>query len=307
MRLGRAAIRLSRTTAGLEVWAPAKVNLFLEVLAKRPDGFHEIETLMAPIELYDTLYLEPAPPGQTLFACRDARARTAAHLPTPPLPEGTDNIAVRAVELVRQATGCRRGVSVQLVKRIPMAAGLAGGSSDAAAALVAVDRLWQTGLSPSDLHELAAQLGSDVPFFLCGGAAVCRGRGEQIEPLDRLPPLHLALLFPGEGLSTPAVYGRCRVADRPRSAQRLVDAWRRHDLAMVGAALHNQLEPAAETLSGSVANSRRRFARAATVGQRMSGSGTSYFGVCRGAGHARRVAAAVRAGGGAAYAVRTCV
>lgn len=298
-------MRLSQTAAGWEVWAPAKVNLFLEVLQKRPDGFHEIETAMAPIALYDTLYVAEGPDGQTQFDCVDARRRNSS-TPCTPLPEGADNIAVRAVEVLRHATGSGCGARLTLIKRIPIAAGLAGGSSDAAAALVAVNRLWRTGLSISALAELAAQLGSDVPFFLQGGAAVCRGRGERIEPVNNLTPLHLVVVHPGEGLNTAAVYGRCQPATVGRSAAPLIEAWRHNNLRRLAGAAYNGLQPAAEQLSPTIGQWRGRFERTDVAMHQMSGSGTSYFGVCRSVRHARRVAARLQAHGcGAAYAVRT--
>ncbi len=298
-------MRLLQTARGWEVWTPAKVNLLLEVLHKRPDGFHEIETVMAPISLYDTLSVANAPDGQTQFACRDARR----HSGTPnsmPLPEGADNIAMRAVEVLREKTGCRKGVSLRLVKRIPLAAGLAGGSSNAAAALVAVNRLWGTGLSTDTLSDLAAQLGSDVPFFLAGQAAMCRGRGEQIEPQTNMPPLHLVVVHPGEGLHTAAVYGRCRPSTQTKPAAPLLTAWRRGALRGIAAAMHNQLQPAAEQLSATIQFWKVQFERCGALGHQMSGSGTSYFGVCRSARHARRLAARLGARGrAAAYVVRT--
>ena len=311
------------TAAGLEVLAPAKLNLFLEVLGKRDDGFHEIETLMYPIGLYDTLVFQDDLSGQVSLTCQQAdgpradvttsvgqgaSATGTSSAAGESLPSGADNLVVRAVELVRKRLGLTRGARLRLVKRIPMAAGLAGGSSDAAAALVAANRVWQLGLSADELAALAGELGSDIPFFLHRGPAVCRGRGEIIEPVDRLGSLAFVVARPPVGLSTPAVYRACRPAGSPRRVAPLIDALRQGRLATAARNLHNQLQAAAESLSPWIARLAGEFARFDCLGHRMSGSGTSYFGWCRDARHARRVAACLRGRGvGQVYAVQgTC-
>jgi 4-diphosphocytidyl-2-C-methyl-D-erythritol kinase len=313
------------TVAGLEVLAPAKLNLFLEVLGKRDDGFHEIETLMVPIDLFDTLYFQDDPSGRIVLTCRAAGTVGTGTVGTGTggtgtggtgtggtiscaaerVPEGAQNIVVRAIELVRRQCGVTRGAKVRLIKRIPIAAGLAGGSSDAAAALVAADAAWGLGLSPERLGELAAELGSDVPFFLGRGAAVCRGRGERIEPLSALGNVWFVVAKPPAGLATADVYLACRASERPQRAEGLVAALRRGHLAAAGAQLHNALQPAAQALSPAVRQLRREFTSLDCLGHQMSGSGTSYFGLCRHARHARRLAVRLRARGvGQCYAVQ---
>jgi len=288
------------TDAGLEVLAPAKLNLFLEVLGKRSDGFHEIETLMYPIGLYDTLVFRDDPDGQIRLTCEQAGVSRADAL-----PEGADNLVVRAVELVRRRLGVTHGARLRLVKRIPLAAGLAGGSSDAAAARFAADRVWQLGLSRTELAALAAELGSDIPFFLHGGPAVCRGRGEIIERAEGLGSLHFVVARPPVGLSTADVYRACRPSVEPRHVSGLIDTLRRGSLAGAACCLHNALQAAAETLSPWIARLSREFGQLDFLGHRMSGSGTSYFGLCRHARHARRLAAWLRARGvGHVYAVQ---
>src|SRR5437868_13034664 len=136
------------------VWAPAKVNLHLEILGKRPDGFHQLETLMVAVNLRDTLVLRDDPSGQLSLRCDRAE-----------LSCGPDNLILKAAELLRETTGCQRGARIRLVKRIPVAAGLAGGSTDAAAALSGLNRLWDLGLPTERLVDLSAGLGSDVAFF----------------------------------------------------------------------------------------------------------------------------------------------
>jgi 4-diphosphocytidyl-2-C-methyl-D-erythritol kinase len=308
------------TAAGLEVLAPAKLNLFLEVLGKRGDGFHEIETLMYPIGLYDTLVFRDHPSDQIALTCEQAAfplrpgeggikiPLTKGERTTDALPEGTDNLVVRAVELVRRRIGVARGARMRLIKRIPLAAGLAGGSSDAAAALFAANRVWQLGLRKDQLAALAAELGSDIPFFLYGGPAVCRGRGEIIEPTGGLGSLHFVVARAPAGLSTADVYRACRSSANPRRVGGLIDALRQGSLVGAAGCLHNTLQAAAESLSPWIARLSREFGQLDFLGHRMSGSGTSYFGLCRHARHARRLAASLRARGvGRVYAVHgTC-
>jgi 4-diphosphocytidyl-2-C-methyl-D-erythritol kinase len=291
-------MHVHRSESGIEVLAPAKLNLFLEVLAKRSDGYHEIETLMVPIGWYDTLQLSDCPSGQISLTCR----QSVRHLPAlpaeePALPSGADNLAVRAVELLRQRAGIERGARVQLTKRIPLAAGLAGGSSDAAAALVAANAAWDLGYDRQRLSEIGAQLGSDVPFFLYGGSAVCRGRGELVEPIEQLGPLHFVIARPPLGLSTPAVYGQCRPAGVPRRVGPLVEALQSGNAGRAGRLLHNALTQAAERLTAWIGRLKREFAALGCLGHEMSGSGSSYFGLCRHARHAQHIAASLRSRG----------
>jgi 4-diphosphocytidyl-2-C-methyl-D-erythritol kinase len=289
----------------LTVTTPAKLNLFLEVLAKRNDGFHEIETLMVPVNLYDTLYFRDEPQGPVTLQCEfsvDPADDAARCLPATP-----ENLVVRAVELLRQESGCERGARMRLIKRIPIAAGLAGGSSDAAAALVAANLGWRLGYSREQLARFASQLGSDIPFFLAAQPAVCRGRGERIEPLPKLAPLHFVIVRPSAGLSTADVYRACRPAEHPVSVTTIQTAAEKGRLSELGRLLHNQLQPAARQLSPWIGRLEDEFARLDVVGHLMSGSGTSYFGLCRGARHARFVAGRLRARRvGRVFVVRAC-
>jgi 4-diphosphocytidyl-2-C-methyl-D-erythritol kinase len=294
-----------RSAAGLVVQAPAKLNLFFEVLAKRADGYHEIETLVYPIGLYDTLYFTDDPGGQIRLSCelgRSSRGEGKGDVPT-----GPENLVVRAVELLRGRAGVARGATMRLVKRIPSAAGLGGGSSDAAAALRAANLAWDLGWPDSRLAEFGAELGSDVPLFFAGGPAVCRGRGEKVATVAGLGPLEFVVVRPPEGLSTAAVYGVCRRADRPRPLEPLLEAFARGDLAAAGRLLFNRLEEAAQSLSPWVRRLLGELAAMDCLGYGMSGSGTCCFGLCRHARHARRTAACLQARGmGVAFAVGGC-
>jgi len=293
--------------AAVTVRTPAKLNLFFEVLGKRGDGFHEIETLMAPIGLYDVLHFEPHAGPAIELDCRWAEAQAnGPDSPLGDLPPPDKNIATRALELLRARAGVSRGASVQLIKRIPCAAGLGGGSSDAAAALLAGNQGWEINLPLPNLMKLAAEIGSDVPFFLTGQAAICRGRGELIEPVRGLGCLHFVVVRPPQGLSTAKVYANCRVPTEPKPLGLLVSALRSGNLGQAGRLIHNQLEPAARELSPWIDRLRDEFARVDCVAARMSGSGSSYFGLCRNARHARRACARMQSRGvGRVFAVRS--
>jgi len=301
-----------RSTVGWFVQAPAKLNLFFEVLGKRGDGYHEIETLMVPVGLYDTLTFEEDASGQILFECRGTcrESRTGddvavAEASPAVLPASRENLVVRAVDLFRCRAEVRRGARLRLVKRIPIAAGLGGGSSDAAAALVAANEGWHVGWPRSELSKLAAELGSDVPFFLADGPAVCRGRGERIEPVPVVGSMALALVYPPAGLSTAAVYGACQPASAPKPIDPILQSLRRGDWAEVGRGLFNRLQPAARELSVWIRRLEDVVSREDCMGHLMSGSGTCYFALCRHMRHARRVARRLQAIGiGTAYAVR---
>ncbi len=322
-------MRVQREATYIRVETPAKLNLFFEVLGKRIDGFHEIETLMVPINLYDCLTFTPhfsgaLPPPGAVWPPRAIVARQLAdrgwdarwiaagpgfadpktsNLGT--LPPAADNLAVRAAVLLRRRAGVTAGATIRLLKRIPSAAGLGGGSSDAAATLLAGNLAWRIDWPRERLVELAAELGSDVPFFLSGGAAICRGRGEQVESLAQPDRLHAVVVRPPEGLTTAQVYARCTPGQPPRSVAPLVAALRCGDLGQVGRWIYNRLEQPAAELSAWIGRLGREFSRLGCVGAQMTGSGTSYFGICHHAVHARHVAGRLRARGiGFVYAVR---
>ncbi len=193
---------MAALSRSITVLAPAKINLHLEVLGLRPDGFHELAMLMQSIDLEDRLILRERDDGHLQLSCDQPG------LPT----DGTNLISRAALLLQQRLEGPTRGAEIQLEKRIPIGAGLAGGSSDAAAALVGLNQLWNMDLPPATLLELAAELGSDVPFCLAGGSQLCFGRGEQLEPFPAsADPLAVLLIKdPSVSVSTPWAYGRCR-------------------------------------------------------------------------------------------------
>jgi 4-diphosphocytidyl-2-C-methyl-D-erythritol kinase len=180
----------------MQVLAPAKINLSLKVLGKRDDGFHEIETLIAPVSLYDKIEIEKQNRWIDL-SCDD-----------PTLSTGDDNLVVRVAKLFLENAKIKSGVSIKLEKKIPHGAGLGGGSSDAAATLRALNRLFATKLSGEDLAKLAATIGSDVSFFLNGSAAICKGRGEIVEPMKLHQKFSVLLLKPAFGVASGWAYSR---------------------------------------------------------------------------------------------------
>ncbi|HJN07705.1 MAG: 4-(cytidine 5'-diphospho)-2-C-methyl-D-erythritol kinase [Pirellulaceae bacterium] len=307
------------TRGSIRIDCSAKLNLFLEVLGKRDDGFHEIETIMSAVSLYDSLYFFSNSTGNLRLSCQWASG-LEGHKRTSEsgisdclgeLPQHSDNIVWKAVERLRNDAGIEAGATIRLVKRIPAMAGLGGASSNAAAALLAANRVWQLDWSQARLERLAAELGSDVPFFLAnrspGSAmAVARGRGERIEGLTGMTKLHFVVVRPPTGLSTPRVYGHCLPAEQPASLSQRVRALRDGNPARVGAQLFNRLQSTATELSPWIEKVCTAFTRLDCLGHAMSGSGTSYFGLFRSARHAARHAVRLRATGlGYVFTTRT--
>jgi len=280
----------------IRVQAPAKLNLFLKVRFKRPDGYHELETLMVSVGLCDTLTFSDDPSGKISLSCFDG-ARRVLHAPGRDLPGvGPDNLVLCAAELLRETTGSSRGARIELVKRIPMAAGLGGGSSDAAAALFGLNRLWRLGLSVEKLQELGARLGSDVPFFLCSStAAICRGRGEIVDPIRVPGRFWFVIARPPTGLSTPEVYRHCRPSTIAWSAHELAERLSRGHLRKAAELFHNALMEPAERLSSGVTRLKAAFAGQPFAGHSMSGSGSAWFGLCRSKPQALHLAARLKA------------
>ena len=182
----------------MQLYAPAKINLSFEIKERRQDGFHEIETLMAPISLADCLTIERGQAGSGLqFSCDDSS-----------LSNGDENLVVQAARLFQKATKIEGGIKITLEKKIPHGAGLGGGSSDAATTLLRLNDLFETRLDQKDLIKLAAQIGSDVPFFILGSGATCRGRGEIVEAAKLPASFNLLLVKPDFGVPTPWAYER---------------------------------------------------------------------------------------------------
>lgn len=255
--------------------APAKVNLWLRVFEKLPDGYHRVETVLQTISLSDTLTLELRYGGSITLSCDDPR-----------LPCNEHNLAYRAAALLAQHVP-GKGVHIHLEKRIPWRAGLGGGSSDAAAVLRGLNRLWELNWSWEQLLPVAQELGADVPFFLRGGTAIGRGRGEQIEQLPLAPDLTLILVQPPFGLATPKVYSHWQ----PQQDQQLPNlssllmALQRSDGKAVGQLMHNDLEVPAFQLAPELSVVKRDLSQAG-LPCLLSGSGACLFAVVPNSGQA---------------------
>ncbi|HOX08376.1 MAG TPA: 4-(cytidine 5'-diphospho)-2-C-methyl-D-erythritol kinase [Planctomycetota bacterium] len=252
----------------LELDAPAKVNLFLEVIAKRPDGYHEIETVMQAVDLCDRLSFWSRGDGEVTISVSGGDA-----------PADDSNLAVRAARAVMQGSGTHGGVHLHIEKRVPSGGGMGGGSSDAAAVLRGLNRLWSLGASTADLGKLGAALGSDVNFFLHGGLALCRGRGEVVEPLPAGPEMGLLLHFPRVHIATAGIYGSLgRSLTGPRiSSTNLVAKLLRGDLAGAGDELFNRLEEPVFAAHPGLAVAKERLRGSRALGALLSGSGSTIY------------------------------
>jgi 4-diphosphocytidyl-2-C-methyl-D-erythritol kinase len=306
-------MNLRQTESLQTVLAPAKLNLYLEVLGRRDDGFHELETLLVPLRMYDSISMRatPSKPAVCLSLAVGLRSLAAQEQRLLP-PSDNDNLVVRALELLRARSGCTAGAEVELIKRIPMAAGLGGGSSDAAAALMLGNRAWRIDWPLEKLAPLAAELGSDIPFFLQSRPAICRGRGERVESIGAIRSTHFVLVQPPAGLSTAEVYREFAAIsatrnEQYRSAAALVPNLRQGNLSGLAKQLKNSLQAAAARLSPWVEKTRAAFAGLDFIGHQLSGSGTCYFGICRHTQHARRLATTLRMQQlGLVYVTRSC-
>ena len=258
---------MSGEESSLSLKAYAKINLGLEVLGKRPDGYHEVAMIMQSVGLHDIVKLSRREEAITLSCDRTD------------LPCDPSNLAYRAAALLRQEFGATPGVHIELTKRIPLAAGLAGGSTDAAAVLKGLNRLWRLALSPVELEQLAARLGSDVPFCLWGGTSLATGRGEILTPLPDFTGHGVVLLNPPLQVSTAWVYGNYRGAagNRRRDISSLRHSIEQQDFLAVAGALFNNLETVTIPAYPQVAAIKEQLLQAGAAGVLMSGSGPTVF------------------------------
>jgi 4-diphosphocytidyl-2-C-methyl-D-erythritol kinase len=271
----------------------AKVNLALEVLGRRSDGYHELSTVLQAVDLFDRLTVETA--GTISLETNDAA-----------LPTDDGNLIVRAARLLRETAGVKAGARIVLDKRIPVAAGLGGGSSDAAATLWGLNRLWGLRWRRERLMALAVGLGMDVPFFLGPGRALGTGRGEVLKALPAVRGYAMVLVNPGVPLSTQAVYSRVPKGWRaePEGTKRVLEALRTRSAARLAAALTNHLERWVEPVP-VIGRMTAALLAAGALGAVMSGSGPTVFGVARSLDQARQIQRRVSRAGWSAWAVRT--
>ncbi|CAM3470173.1 4-(cytidine 5'-diphospho)-2-C-methyl-D-erythritol kinase [Paenibacillus lupini] len=250
--------------------APAKINLMLDVMRKREDGFHEVEMIMTMVDLADRLELEELPRDTIIISSQ------AGYIP---LDE--KNLAFQAARLIKERYDVRKGVYIHLDKKIPVAAGLAGGSSDAAAALRGLNRLWQLNIPEDELCRLGAELGSDVPFCVTGGTAIARGRGEKLEQISNPPQCWVVLAKPPINVSTADVYGKLRANELKShpSTQDMVSAIERGSFSDICAGLGNVLENVTLDLYPEVLQLKESMQKLGADGVLMSGSGPTVFGL----------------------------
>lgn len=278
----------------VRVRAPGKVNLSLRVGPVQDDGYHPLITVFQAVSVHEEVVARPA----------DEIVVTASGPQSELVPTDSSNLAVRAARLVAERAGVDDGVHLELVKGVPVAGGMAGGSADAAAALVACDALWGTGLSRDDLHELAAALGSDVPFALLGHTAVGQGRGHLLTPALARGEFHWAFAVQDRGLSTAAVYaayddlhGDTAPHPTERDDVPLMQALLAGDAVALGKALHNDLQHAALELDPALAEPLAVAQDAGALGVVVSGSGPTVAALARSRQHATALAAAFTAAG----------
>ncbi|WP_066634289.1 4-(cytidine 5'-diphospho)-2-C-methyl-D-erythritol kinase [Desulfolucanica intricata] len=252
----------------LVVKAYAKINLLLDVLGKRSDGYHQVEMVMQTITLHDRL--EFAAGKDVFLEIKGAN-----------LPAGDDNLIIRAARVVRDYTGCRQGARIILHKNIPVAAGLGGGSADAAAALIGLNQLWQLGLSKKELYILSEKIGSDVPFCISGGTALVEGRGEKLTNLPPAPAMGLVLIKPPYGISTAQVYHNLNLKEvnNHPNISKMIAAIERQDLLAVCKSMGNVLEEVAARMHPNILEIKRILLKQGALGALMSGSGSTVFAI----------------------------
>ncbi len=267
----------------LRLNAYAKINLTLDVLGDRPDGYHDIETVLHTVELHDSLILREDGDGITIRCA------------SPDVPADTQNIVYRAAHLLRETFQIPRGVEVELRKCIPIASGLGGGSSDAAVTLLGLAQMWKLRLTERSLLELAGKTGSDVPFFLAGGSALAMGRGERIRTLRPLPTTWVVLVRPAIQVSTEWAYkvlDHAAVRRRPDTAA-IVRALEAEDAVGVGRHLCNVFEDVVVAHYPVVGTIRDRMMAQHPLGVSLSGTGPALFALVANEAAAREMGAAL--------------
>jgi 4-diphosphocytidyl-2-C-methyl-D-erythritol kinase len=275
--------------------AKAKINLTLDVLYKRPDGYHEVEMVMQTVDLFDQLTFQEQEGNEIHLTCD-----------FPFVPVDERNLVYKTAQLVKDEFQVEKGIRIHIEKRIPVAAGLAGGSSDAAATLRGLNRFWNLGLSVEELEQLGARIGSDVPFCIRGGTAIARGRGEKLEHLNVDSRYWVILVKPPISVSTAEVYRNLKldeIQDHP-SAAKMVEALRSGDLSQIAENLGNVLESVTFSMHPEVERIKQQLLRFGAVGALMSGSGPTVFALADRESKAYRIYQSVRGFAREVYMVR---
>ena len=268
--------------------APAKLNLFFEIHGQRPDGYHDVCSLCCPVNVFDTLFFEPHECPEIAFTCeREDNNQNLCDVPT-----GSENLVVKALELVRERYGVKSGCRIRLVKRIPIQAGMGGGSSDAATAIRLACQAWNLPLSQDEMISFGSQLGSDVPLFFIDGPSLGYGRGELVKSVGVVPRLDFVIVKPPEGISTADVFQACsadHIPDR-RSPERLLRGLQSGDHQEIAWGMFNRLEMTAQQLCPKIGQIRELFEKLDCPAHQMTGSGTACFALCRNEMQARQLA-----------------
>lgn len=259
--------------------APAKINLTLDVLYKRPDAFHEVEMVMTTVDLADRIWLRARTDGQIVI-------KTSDHF----IPNDRRNLAFQAAELLMKQFNVVEGVDITIEKSIPVAAGLAGGSSDAAATLRGLNRLWKLGLTMEELAEIGAEIGSDIPFCVHGGTAFATGRGEVIKKIASPPNCWVVLAKPAISVSTASIYGNLKIDESLHpNTKAMIEALESKDYKQMCQTVGNVLEPVTMSLYpevGILKDQMKKFGADAVL---MSGSGPTVFGFVENEARVRRI------------------
>ncbi|MEW5767876.1 MAG: 4-(cytidine 5'-diphospho)-2-C-methyl-D-erythritol kinase [bacterium] len=271
-------------TSEVRIQAPAKINLFLSVLGRRDDGYHEIASIMQSVALYDTLIFTPAPPRIIEVEC-----------PGLNIPPG-QNLAYQAAIKLTQLASVDYGASIRIKKAIPVAAGLAGGSSDAAAALMGLNKLWSLSLTYDELYQVASELGADVPFCLNPGTALAEGIGAKLTPLQPGRAFWVVLIHPDQQVSTSHIYQSLNLSltGQGPDIKLMAAAIKEGDLVSIAANLYNDLEQVTVKQYPFILSLKRAMVEAGAVGTLMSGSGPTVFGLAWDKTQATSIAAKLR-------------
>ncbi len=267
----------------LSIKAHAKINLYLDVISRYPDGYHQIESVMQSISLHDLIEISPS--QELIVSCTEKTL------------SGEENLAFRAAETLRKQTGIQTGALLHIIKQIPIAAGLAGGSADAAATLTGLNILWGLNLSQGELQAIGATLGADIPFCLEGGTLLAQGKGDILTRLDSMPDTAIVIVTPPLHVSTAEIY---HAIDEERAIPlnakaTIIEALTARNIGQIAASLDNLLETVALKRYPAISRAKQLGVTAGGTGALMSGSGPTVFILCEDLRSANAVADSVRA------------
>jgi len=258
-----------------------KINLYLEVLNKREDGYHELQMVMQSISLYDKVSVKETEKDEILL-----------YTNSPYIPKDDGNIAVQAAKLIKEEFHIDKGVEITIDKNIPVAAGLAGGSANAAGVLKGLNELWGLGLTEGKLRDLGLRLGADVPFSVMEGAAIAEGIGERLTPIAGLKNTWMVLCKPGVSVSTPDVYKELNVSalEKKPLSEEFLTAIEKRDLRLISKTMYNALESVTLKKHGVIEDIKKRMMQYNAIGTMMTGSGPTVFGIFKDQERAKKAA-----------------